>query len=186
MWCRLLRVMETWTTCESLHMLSKFCLLLANWCSVSFPSRSRVPDDLHRSHSGREHPLVAWIWMWKLHLNSIVTIHFCPPLLSTPNKNSVLCWQAKRAVQRGATAVIFDVSENPDAIDQVCAHLKESPRHSCKHTHTHTHTHTHSCFNDTERRFAFEESTPCPSVCVCACVACVCVCCSYKQWSFYL
>lgn len=27
--------------------------------------------------------------------------------------------QAKRAVQRGATAVIFDVSENPDAIDQV-------------------------------------------------------------------
>ncbi|MEQ2194107.1 E3 ubiquitin-protein ligase znrf3 [Xenoophorus captivus] len=30
-----------------------------------------------------------------------------------------LCWQAKRAVQRGATAVIFDVSENPDAIDQL-------------------------------------------------------------------
>ncbi|KAK0143854.1 E3 ubiquitin-protein ligase ZNRF3 [Merluccius polli] len=27
-------------------------------------------------------------------------------------------YQAKRAVQRGATAVIFDVSENPDAIDQ--------------------------------------------------------------------
>ncbi|MBN3298884.1 ZNRF3 ligase, partial [Amia calva] len=27
--------------------------------------------------------------------------------------------QAKRAVQRGATAVIFDVSENPDAIDQL-------------------------------------------------------------------
>lgn len=27
--------------------------------------------------------------------------------------------QAKRAVQRGATAVIFDVSENPEAIDQV-------------------------------------------------------------------
>lgn len=33
----------------------------------------------------------------------------------------VVCLQAKRAVQRGATAVIFDVSENPDAIDQVCA-----------------------------------------------------------------
>lgn len=33
-----------------------------------------------------------------------------------------VCLQAKRAVQRGATAVIFDVSENPDAIDQVCAH----------------------------------------------------------------
>lgn len=30
----------------------------------------------------------------------------------------LLC-QAKRAVQRGATAVIFDVSENPEAIDQV-------------------------------------------------------------------
>ncbi|KAF6716145.1 E3 ubiquitin-protein ligase ZNRF3 [Oryzias melastigma] len=35
------------------------------------------------------------------------------------------CWcgfdlmEAKRAVQRGATAVIFDVSENPDAIDQL-------------------------------------------------------------------
>lgn len=36
----------------------------------------------------------------------------------------VVCLQAKRAVQRGATAVIFDVSENPDAIDQVCAHPK--------------------------------------------------------------
>ena len=32
----------------------------------------------------------------------------------------VVCLKAKRAVQRGATAVIFDVSENPDAIDQVC------------------------------------------------------------------
>lgn len=44
---------------------------------------------------------------------------------------TLLCvsWQAKRAVQRGATAVIFDVSENPDAIDQVCTHL-ELPRHS--------------------------------------------------------
>ncbi|KAG7236474.1 hypothetical protein INR49_000848, partial [Caranx melampygus] len=30
-----------------------------------------------------------------------------------------VCVQAKRAVQRGATAVIFDVSENPDAIDQL-------------------------------------------------------------------
>lgn len=29
--------------------------------------------------------------------------------------------QARRAVQRGATAVIFDVSENPEAIDQVGA-----------------------------------------------------------------
>lgn len=38
------------------------------------------------------------------------------------NDYFVLCWQAKRAVQRGATAVIFDVSENPDAIDQVCTH----------------------------------------------------------------
>lgn len=36
----------------------------------------------------------------------------------------VVCLQAKRAVQRGATAVIFDVSENPDAIDQVCTHPK--------------------------------------------------------------
>lgn len=32
---------------------------------------------------------------------------------------SVSFCQAKRAVQRGATAVIFDVSENPEAIDQV-------------------------------------------------------------------
>ncbi|XP_023668118.2 E3 ubiquitin-protein ligase znrf3 isoform X2 [Paramormyrops kingsleyae] len=30
-----------------------------------------------------------------------------------------LSFKAKRAVQRGATAVIFDVSENPDAIDQL-------------------------------------------------------------------
>lgn len=40
------------------------------------------------------------------------------------NDYVVLCLQAKRAVQRGATAVIFDVSENPDAIDQVCTLLK--------------------------------------------------------------
>lgn len=40
------------------------------------------------------------------------------------NDYNVLCLQAKRAVQRGATAVIFDVSENPDAIDQVCTLLK--------------------------------------------------------------
>lgn len=33
--------------------------------------------------------------------------------------------QAKRAVQRGATAVIFDVSENPDAIDQVCSNARQ-------------------------------------------------------------
>lgn len=38
----------------------------------------------------------------------------------------VVCLQAKRAVQRGATAVIFDVSENPDAIDQVCAQPKNA------------------------------------------------------------
>lgn len=38
----------------------------------------------------------------------------------------VVCLQAKRAVQRGATAVIFDVSENPDAIDQVCAPKTDS------------------------------------------------------------
>ena len=50
-------------------------------------------------------------------------------MLNIPNHYCVLCWQAKRAVQRGATAVIFDVSENPDAIDQVCTHL-ELPRHS--------------------------------------------------------
>lgn len=37
-----------------------------------------------------------------------------------------MCLQAKRAVQRGATAVIFDVSENPDAIDQVCAPKTDS------------------------------------------------------------
>lgn len=35
-----------------------------------------------------------------------------------PTCSFSLC-QAKRAVQRGATAVIFDVSENPEAIDQV-------------------------------------------------------------------
>lgn len=33
----------------------------------------------------------------------------------------VLDLQARRAVQRGATAVIFDVSENPEAIEQVGA-----------------------------------------------------------------
>ncbi|XP_060105174.1 E3 ubiquitin-protein ligase ZNRF3 [Heteronotia binoei] len=33
--------------------------------------------------------------------------------------------QAKRAVQRGATAVIFDVSENPDAIDQLNQGLED-------------------------------------------------------------
>lgn len=33
--------------------------------------------------------------------------------------------QAKRAVQRGATAVIFDVSENPDAIDQVRSNARQ-------------------------------------------------------------
>lgn len=44
--------------------------------------------------------------------------------LNISNDGFALCLQAKRAVQRGATAVIFDVSENPDAIDQVCAHLK--------------------------------------------------------------
>lgn len=33
--------------------------------------------------------------------------------------------QAKRAVQRGATAVIFDVSENPDAIDQVRSNVRQ-------------------------------------------------------------
>ncbi len=85
----------------------------------------------------------------------------------------VLCVQAKRAVQRGATAVIFDVSENPDAIDQVCAHLK-LPRHS------------HTCISTAmkrsnlsrsvcERRSAFQSSAACPalltgSVCVCVCV----------------
>lgn len=47
-------------------------------------------------------------------------------LLNKSNDGFVVCLQAKRAVQRGATAVIFDVSENPDAIDQVCAHLKAS------------------------------------------------------------
>lgn len=48
----------------------------------------------------------------------------CTALKKISNDYIVLCLQAKRAVQRGATAVIFDVSENPDAIDQVCAHLK--------------------------------------------------------------
>lgn len=57
---------------------------------------------------------------------------FFPPNIS--NDYFVLCWQAKRAVQRGATAVIFDVSENPDAIDQVCTH-RELLRHSRSQQH---------------------------------------------------
>lgn len=60
------------------------------------------------SGGGRELPLVSW--------GGTVVERVIP-----------VCLQAKRAVQRGATAVIFDVSENPDAIDQVCAHL-ELPR----------------------------------------------------------
>lgn len=47
---------------------------------------------------------------------------FSSPFLNVSDHDFVVCWQAKRAVQRGATAVIFDVSENPDAIDQVCTH----------------------------------------------------------------
>lgn len=58
-----------------------------------------------------------------------LVVHLFASLLLMSECASALFWQAKRAVQRGATAVIFDVSENPDAIDQVCTHL-ELPRRS--------------------------------------------------------
>lgn len=71
---------------------------------------------------------------------SVELASLCSPMvfitsICTSNDDFVLCLQAKRAVQRGATAVIFDVSENPDAIDQVCTHLKLLG-HSCTHVST--------------------------------------------------
>lgn len=53
---------------------------------------------------------------------------FVRPVLAGSEDSTNLLFsfhQAKRAVQRGATAVIFDVSENPEAIDQVKLHQNQ-------------------------------------------------------------
>lgn len=99
-------------------------------------------------------------------------------LLKVSNDCFVLCLQAKRAVQRGATAVIFDVSENPDAIDQVCALLKMT---QAPHTRVTTTTGT-VCLsvNDAPCLSSEESSAACPALLTGS------VCCLYKQWSFYL
>lgn len=85
-----------------------------------------APDDLHGATFRRSTPSCGLNLNMKNFSLGVWECHtfpgFLPALLiKVSNDCVVLCSQAKRAVQRGATAVIFDVSENPDAIDQVCA-----------------------------------------------------------------
>lgn len=63
-------------------------------------------------------------WELEGYLSSPAFFFLCAFVAKSLNDCIAVCLQAKRAVQRGATAVIFDVSENPDAIDQVGALLR--------------------------------------------------------------
>lgn len=137
-----------------------------------------APDDLHGATFRRSTPSCGLNLNVKNFSSGVWECHtfpgFLPALLiKVSNDCVVLCSQAKRAVQRGATAVIFDVSENPDAIDQVCALLKMTQA-------PHTRVTTTLSVNDAPFLSSEESSAACPALLTGS------VCCLYKQWSFYL
>lgn len=111
-------------------MLPTACLLLAQLLVHPFFPLSPL-NELHwvefRQSTPSCGPLVnvnPSSWELKEYLSSPTFFILCAFVAKSLNDCIAFCLQAKRAVQRGATAVIFDVSENPDAIDQVGALLR--------------------------------------------------------------